>query len=69
MRNNLKPESFINKTYLELDLIKKIESLEDYPGTKPILLARNDGTLLYSNGSCQKLFGLKKNNNLFAFNI
>lgn len=67
MRNNLKPESTINKTYLDLDIIDKFESLEEHPNSKPIVLANIHGVILYSNITSKKWHGLKEGGNLFEF--
>jgi len=65
MRNNLKSKSSIANTYLELDIINKFESLEEYPGTKPILLVTTKGNIIYSNNTAKQFYGLSEVNNLF----
>lgn len=65
MRNNLKHSSLVDKTYLDLDIIRKFESLEEYPNTKPIILANLQGMVIYSNITSKKLYGLQEGNNLF----
>ncbi len=65
MRNNLEPKSHNNKTYLDLDIISKFESLEEYPNTKPIVLANIHGIVLYSNITSKKWYGFEEGSNLF----
>jgi signal transduction histidine kinase len=65
MRNKLKSESSIAKAYLDIDIIKKLESLEEYPGTKPILLSDKNGNVIYSNNCSKNLMKIEENSNLF----
>ena len=47
MRNKLKLKSLINISFLDFDIIKKLESLEEYPGANPLLLADTNGKIIY----------------------
>jgi len=68
MRNKLKLESSIHNSFVDLDIIKKFESFEEYPGTKPLILADINGKIIYSNITSQKIFKIKEKNNLFTLN-
>jgi len=65
MRNKLKPESTVNKTYSDLDIINKFESMEEYPSTKAVLLADQNGYIIYANNSLKKTYDLEERQNIF----
>ena len=68
MRNKLKSNSTNNNTYFDLEIISKFESLEEYPNTKPILLAHKNGEILYTNEPLELKYDLKKGDCLFDLN-
>lgn len=58
----------INQSFLDLDIINKFESFEDYPNTKPVVLSNSNGVVFYANSSFTKFYGIKNGDNLFNFN-
>ena len=58
----------IDKSFLDLDIINKFESFEDYPKTKPVVLSNSNGVVFYANSSFTKCYGIKNGDNLFDFN-
>jgi PAS domain S-box-containing protein len=68
MRNNLKPKSTIEKSYLDLEIINKFESLEEFPITKPVMIVNPEGTIIYTNKSIESTFGFANGSNLFELN-
>ena len=68
MRNKLKLESSISNSKIDQDIIKKLETLDEYPGTKPIVLSDVNGKIIYSNSAFNKIFDLKEKGNLFTLN-
>lgn len=69
MRKNLRNRATINHSCLDLDIINKFESLEEYPNTKPVVLANSNGMVFYANYSFKKLYRIKEGDNLFDFNV
>ena len=65
MRNNLKTNLYTDNKYLDLEIINKFESFEDYPNTKPVLIADSDGIVLFVNNSLTKTYKIKEGFNLF----
>ncbi len=58
----------IDQSFLDLDIINKFESFEDYPNTKPVVLSNSNGFVFYANSSFTKYYGIKNGDNLFDFN-
>jgi PAS domain S-box-containing protein len=58
----------LNYSYFDLDIISKFESLEEFPKTKPIILANSNGLILYSNNAARINFNFKEEKNLFEIN-
>ncbi|MCB0730265.1 MAG: PAS domain-containing sensor histidine kinase [Ignavibacteriae bacterium] len=57
-----------NNPYLDLEIINKFESQEEYLETKPVLLSNSNGLVIYANSSIKKFFGIKTGYNLFELN-
>ncbi len=57
----------IDQSFLDLDIINKFESFEDYPNTKPVVLSNSNGVIFYTNSSFTKNYGIKTGDNLFDF--
>ena len=58
----------IDTSFLDLDIINKFESFEDYPKTKPVALSNSNGVVFYANSTFTKYYGIKNGDNLFDFN-
>jgi ribose transport system substrate-binding protein len=58
----------IDQSFLDLDIINKFESFEDYPNTKPVVLSNSNGAVFYANSSFTKNYGIKTGDSLFDFN-
>ena len=58
----------LNYSYFDLDIISKFESFEEFPNTKPVVLADSNGLILYANNSARIKHKFKEGNNLFEFN-
>ena len=43
----------LNYSYFDLDIISKFESFEEFPNTKPVVLADSNGLILYANNSAR----------------
>lgn len=67
-RNNLEQKQSTNNPYLDLEIINKFESQEEYLETKPVLLSNSNGLVIYANSSIKKFFGIKTGYNLFELN-
>jgi len=61
----LKSKPTIEKTYFDLEIIKKFETLEEFPITKPVLLANVHGTIIYANKYIGKSYGIERGSNIF----
>lgn len=68
MRNKLKPKLALNKTYLDLEIINKFESFEEFPNTKPVLIADLNGNVLFVNNSLADTYQIREGFNLFELN-
>lgn len=68
MRNNLKSKLSIKKTYLDLEIINRFESFEEYPNTKPVLIADSNGIVLFVTNSITKVYSIQEGFNLFELN-
>ena len=68
MRNKLKPKFALNKTYLDLEIINKFESFEEFPNTKPVLIADLNGYVLFVNKSLAETYHIQEGFNLFELN-
>ncbi len=55
----------LNYSYFDLDIISKFESFEEFPNTKPVILANTMGIILYSNNSARINENFKTGKNLF----
>ncbi len=65
MRNKLNSNHTKTHTYFDLDIISKFESFEEFPKTKPVVLADSNGVILYANNSAIIKHKFKKGKNLF----
>ena len=68
MRNKLKPKLALKKTYLDLEIINKFESFEEFPNTKPVLISDPNGNVLFVNNSLSKTYQISEGFNLFELN-
>ena len=64
----MKPKLAINKTYLDLEIINKFEAFEEFPNTKPVLIANLNGCVLFVNNSLANTYQIKEGFNLFELN-
>lgn len=55
----------LNYSYFDLDIISKFESFEEFPNTKPVILANRNGIVLYSNNTARLNDNFKVGKNLF----
>ncbi len=60
----MKSNSIHNNKYLDLEILDKFESLEDYSNTKPILLVNKEGIILYLNKPLEIKYNLCKGGNI-----
>lgn len=58
-------KSSYKNSYFDLEIISKFESLEEYPKTKPLLLANISGIVLYANKPLQENYEIHIGDNLF----
>ncbi|MBK8945057.1 MAG: PAS domain S-box protein [Ignavibacteriae bacterium] len=57
----------LNYSYFDLDIISKFESFEEFPNTKPVILAGSNGLILFANNSARIKHKFKEGKNLFEF--
>ncbi|MCW8849504.1 MAG: PAS domain-containing protein, partial [Melioribacteraceae bacterium] len=64
----MKPKLALNKTYLDLEIINKFESFEEFPNTKPVLIADLNGNVVFVNNSLAETYQIREGTNLFDLN-